>query len=181
MRRIYSYLILTSIVLISTIVLWLSVGLLTIYKQYDGPLYIVPAKTFYKPLAIEKLGLEMPLSNNYFAAHLPLYPILIRTVRELYLLTGFRVNGLEYLKSMVGVNLLATIGLVLFFYFLLKKFKLTKNPLVLAAVLLFLPRFLVVRTVGAPESLFLLMILLSLFFLKRKSFGGRVCLEGWQP
>ena len=148
----------------------MSVGLLTIYKQYDGPLYIVPAKTFYKPLAIEKLGLEMPLSNNYFAAHLPLYPILIRTVRELYLLTGFRVNGLEYLKSMVGVNLLATIGLVLFFYFLLKKFKLTKNPLVLAAVLLFLPRFLVVRTVGAPESLFLLMILLSLFFFEKEKF-----------
>ena len=112
----------------------------------------------------------MTLSNNYFAAHLPLYPVLIRTVRELYQLTGLRVNGLEYLKSMVGVNILATIGLVLFFYYLLKKFKFTKNPLILASVFLFLPRFLVVRSVGAPESLFILLVLLSLFFFEKQKF-----------
>ncbi|MFA6017250.1 MAG: hypothetical protein WC744_04135 [Patescibacteria group bacterium] len=168
MRRIFPYLILTSIVLISSLVLWRSVGLLTIYKQYDGPLYVVPAKTFYKPLAIEKLGLEMALSNNYFAAHLPLYPILIRLTREIGAVVG--IKELAYLKSMVGVNLLATIGLALFFYYLLKKFKLTKNPLILASVLLFLPRFLVVRSVGAPESLFMLLILLSLFFFEKSQF-----------
>ena len=168
MRRIYSYLILTLIVLISSLVLWRSVGFLNIYKHYDGPLYIVPAKTFYKPLAIEKLGLEIPLSNNYFAAHLPLYPILIRLTREIGAVVG--IKELAYLKSMVGVNLLATIGLVLFFYYLLKKFKLTKNPLILASVLLFLPRFLVVRSVGSPESLFMLLILLSLFFFEKERF-----------
>lgn len=71
---------------------------------------------------------------------------------------------------MVGVNLLATIGLVLFFYYLLKKFKLTKNPMILASVMLFLPRFLVVRSAGAPESLFMLLILLSLFFFEKNKF-----------
>jgi len=170
MRRIYSYLILTLIVLISTFILWRGVGLLTVYRQYDGPLYVVPAKTFYDPVKIEQLKLETTLSPKYFAAHLPLYPILIRTVRELVQLTGLRVNGLEYLKSMVGINLLATIGLVLFFYYLLKKFKLTNNPLLLASVLLFLPRFLVIRSVGAPESLFMLLILLSLFFFEKSKF-----------
>ncbi|EKE14290.1 MAG: hypothetical protein ACD_12C00589G0001 [uncultured bacterium] len=99
-----------------------------------------------------------------------MYPILIKTVRELIQLTGLRVYGLEYLKSMVGVNLLATIGLVLFFYYLLKKFKLTNNPLLLASVFLFLPRFLVVRSVGAPESLFMLLILLSFFFFEKTQF-----------
>jgi 4-amino-4-deoxy-L-arabinose transferase-like glycosyltransferase len=165
MRRIYSYLILTFIVLISTFILWESVGLLTIYKHYDGPLYVVPAKTFYDPVKIKQLKLETTLSPNYFAAHLPLYPILIRIMSQIGL-----IGNLPYLKSMVGVNLLSTIGLVLFFYFLLKKFKLTKNPLVLASVFLFLPRFLVIRSVGAPESLFILLILLSLYFFEKERF-----------
>jgi Gpi18-like mannosyltransferase len=168
MRRIYAYLILTAIVLISTIILWKSVGFLTIYKQYDGPLYLVPAKTMYNPQAIEKLGLESKISNKYFAAHLPLYPFLIRAVSEVGIIFG--INKLAYLKAMVGVNLIATIGLVLFFYYLLKKFKLTNKPLLLATVLLFLPRFLVVRTAGAPESLFILLILFSLFFFEKSQF-----------
>ena len=184
MRRIYPYLILTLIVLISSLVLWLPFvlkttnlfglkinepSMLTVYKQYDGPLYVVPAKTFYKPQAIEKLHLEMTVPNKYFAAHLPLYPILIRGLKEL-LNYGLRINELSYLKSMVGVNLLATIGLACLFYFILKKFKLTKNPLVLASVLLFLPRFLVVRSVGAPESLFMFLILASLYFFETEKY-----------
>lgn len=40
----------------------------------------------------------------------------------------------------------------------------------LASVLLFLPRFLVVRSVGAPESLFILLILLSLYFFEKEKF-----------
>jgi len=143
--------------------------MLTIYKHYDGPLYIVPAKTFYDPGKIRQLKLETTLNPNYFAAHLPLYPVLIRAVREIIGVIG-GIKELAYLKSMIGVNLLATIGLVLFFYYLLKKFKLTKNPLMLASVFLFLPRFLVVRSVGAPESLFILLILLSLYFFEKEKF-----------
>jgi Gpi18-like mannosyltransferase len=71
---------------------------------------------------------------------------------------------------MIGVNLLSTIALVLFFYFLLKKFKLTKSPLILASLLLFLPRFLVVRSAGSPESLFMLLILLSLYFFEKEKY-----------
>ncbi len=138
--------------------------MLTIYRQYDGPLYIVPAKTFYDPAKIEQLKLETGLSTKYYAAHLPLYPVLIR------LMSLIPIGNLKYLKSMIGINLLSTIGLVLFFYYLLKKFNLTKNPLMLASVLLFLPRFLVVRSAGAPESLFMLLILLSLFFFEKEKF-----------
>ncbi len=128
----------------------------------------MPAKTFYDQKKIEQLKLESALSPKYFAAHLPLYPILIRVAREIAVALG--IKELAYLKSMIGVNLFATIGLVLFFYYLLKKFKLAKNPLILASILLFLPRFLVVRSVGAPESLFMLLILLSLFFFERTQF-----------
>lgn len=165
MRRIFPYLILTAIILISTFILWASVGLLTTYKQYDGPLYIVPAKTFYDPAKIENLKVETTLSPIYFAAHFPLYPALIRLMSQIG-----PIGELPYLKSMLGVNLLATIGLALFFYYLLKKFNLSKKPLILASVFLFLPRFLVVRSVGAPESLFILLILLSIFFFEKTHF-----------
>lgn len=139
--------------------------MLTIYEQFDGPWYVIVAKTLYNPAAIKKLHIETKSPAIYFAAHLPLYPALIRLMSLIKLM-----GKLPYLKSMVAVNLLATIGLVLFFYYFLKKFNLTKNPLLLASVFLFLPRLLVVRSAGAPESLFLLLILLSLFFFENNNF-----------
>lgn len=160
--------------MLSTVLLWLPFILriptwfglnfqghsfLSIYQQFDGLLYIVPAKSWYEPKLIEKLGLEAGLPLEYFAAHLPLYPFFIR----LFAFIG-------YLKSLVFVNILFTCFLALFFYYLLQKFELTKKPLLLVTVFLFLPRFFVVRTVGAPESLFMLLILLSLFFFEKKNY-----------
>ena len=139
---------------------------MTIYRHYDGPWYLVAAKTFYDPDKIKGLKLQSALPEKYFAAHLPLYPALIRAVGE----SGV-FGELGYLKSMVSVNLLATVGLALFFYWFLVKFKLTRNPLLLVGVFLFLPRFLVIRSVGAPESLFLLLILLSLYFFEKERFA----------
>jgi len=139
--------------------------MMMVYQHYDGPWYVVVAKTFYNPEKIRELKVETGLSEKYFAAHLPFYPVLIKVVRDIGV---FRELG--YLKSMVIVNLLTTVFLVLFFYSLLKKFKLTKNPLLLTSVFLFLPRFLVVRSIGAPESLFILLILLSIYFFEKSSF-----------
>jgi len=165
MRRILPYVILTFLTLISTFILWSRMDLMTVYQHYDGPWYVVVAKTFYDPAAIRNLKLEAAMPEKYFAAHLPGYPALIRAVREV---GGFRELG--YLKSMLVANLLATIGLVVFFYWLLSKFRLTKNPLVLTTIFLFLPRFLVIRSVGAPESLFIFLILLSLFSFEKNRF-----------
>lgn len=140
-------------------------SMLYIYSHYDGPLYIVPAKTFYDPVKIMNLKLNMTAPEKYFAAHLPLYPVLIRIVKEVGIF-----GSMGYLKSMIGVNLLATVCLSLFFYYLLSRLKLTKSPLLLSIIFLFLPRFLVIRSVGAPESLFLLLILGSLFYFEKKNF-----------
>lgn len=194
MRRIYPYFTLILIIFLSTLILWLPFllklpnwlglkidksSLEYIYKHYDGPLYVIPAKTFYDPSQLKTADSGSIVSQpaKYFAAHLPLYPLLIRAVRELIQLTGLRppaseagVNGLIYLKSMVLVNLLATIGLACLFYFILKKFKITKNPWLLTVVMLFLPRFLVIRSVGAPESLFILLILGSLYFFETEKY-----------
>lgn len=147
---------------------------MTIYQHYDGPWYVIVAKTFYNPKAISDLKLETSLNEKYFAAHLPGYPLLIRGVRELFMLTSWRVNELGYLKAMIIVNLLATVSLTLFFYWMLNRFNLTKNPLLLTIIFLFLPRFFVVRSVGAPESLFIFLIILSLYFFEKDKFllGG---------
>lgn len=141
-----------------------------IYKNFDGPLYIVPAKTLYNFEAITKLNLDLGIKPNYFPAHLPLYPLSIRLFAEVFKAFGGWFEKLAYFKAMLFVNLISTIFLVCFFYFLLKRFKLTTKPLILSLLFLFLPRFLVVRSVGAPESLFIFMILLSLYFFERKNY-----------
>lgn len=133
-----------------------------VYKQFDGPLYIIPAKTAYNPEAFKQIDREPSLPHNplYYAAHLPLYPFCI------YL--GSFVVG--FLKSMIGVTIIGTILLSWFFYSLLKKLDITKHPLLLTSIFLFLPRFLVVRSVGSPEPLFLLLVISSLFFFEKKNY-----------
>lgn len=163
-----------SVVLVSTLLLYLPIvlhivkllgfdventSIQTIYQNFDGLLYIVPAKTWYNPEAIGALRLELPLPLEYYAAHLPLYPFFI----------AFFAPVLGFLKSMLFTTVLFAVAVALMFYQLLKKFEITKNPLLLTVVFLFLPRFLVVRSVGAPETLFMFLILVSVYFFEKKN------------
>ena len=169
------YLFLFLILVLSTLVAWLPFLLRIqnlfgleipnsdmgyIYKNYDGLLYIIAAKTMYVTSAIEKVGLELPFSARYFAAHLPLYPILIRFFQPV----------LGYIRSMMFVSLASSTLLTWFFYYIVKKLEITKFPFLLSVVFLFLARFLVVRVVGAPEPIFLLLILISLFSFEKKQY-----------
>jgi len=133
----------------------------TVYKHFDGPLYIIAAKSAYDPAVIQTLDRDAVLPHDplYFAAHLPLYPFFIRLG-----------SSIGYLKSMLAVTMLATVGLAWAFYTIIKKLNLTNQPLILTAIFLFLPRFLVVRSVGSPEPLFMLLILGSLYFFERKQY-----------
>jgi hypothetical protein len=151
------------IVVISTFFVWLPFvlgiignGMLTVFANYDGPNYLIIAKTLYnKPL----IGSAFPLMSppEYFPAHLPAYPLFI------HLLNFFLIGP----WAMLSVTLLSSLFAVSFFYLLLKKFRLSGNPLWLSVCFLFLPaRWLVVRTVGSPEPLFIGAILASLYFFK---------------
>jgi len=111
--------------------------------------------------------LELALPAKYFAAHLPFYPFLIRVFADFFNLFSI---PLAYFKSMIFVNLVSTIFLTLFFYFFIKKFQLSKKPLLLSFLFLFIPKFLVVRSIGAPESLFIFLILLSIYFFEEKKY-----------
>ncbi len=174
-NKLWPYLVVLGVVLLSTLLAWAPflfrqthwLGLQIdranfqyVYRNFDGPLYVVAAKTLYDPKSYAKVGFEYNLPAKYFAAHLPLYPFLIRI--------GAYMVG--YLKSLVFINVLATAVLAMFFYYFIDKLKLTKKPLILTCVFLFLPRFLVVRTIGAPESLFMLLLLASFFFFEKEAY-----------
>ena len=165
------YLLIILITVISTLILWVPfiirqpawIGLNIkdfnfqyIYRQYDGLLYIIPAKTAYLIKHMDIPGIK----PEYFAAHLPLYPFFIKLFALFF----------GYLKSMLIVNIGFTILLGMFFYYLISKFKISNKPLYLVFALLFLPRFLIVRSVGAPESLFTFLLLVSIFFFEKNNY-----------
>ncbi len=178
-KDIRNYCTLIFVVLLSSFILWLPfiikspnwIGVSIphsdfhyIYGSFDGPLYIIPAKTLYDPDKIDVPGkgliISLPLSAGYFPAHLPLYPVIIRVFGEI----------IGYARSLILVNLLFTTLLALLFYYVVKKFNITQKPLLLSVIFLFLPRLLILRSVGAPESLFMFLVLGSLFFFEKKNY-----------
>jgi len=149
--------------ILSTITLWLpfilEIGgknMLSVFANYDGPYYLVVAKTLYDRLKISTI-FSLPTSLEYYPAHLPAYPLLIK------LLNLFMPGP----WAMLSVTVLSTCFAVSFFYLLLKKFRLSTNPFWLSICFLFLPaRWLVVRSIGSPEPLFIGAILASFYFFK---------------
>lgn len=131
-------------------------GFDTIYRNFDGLNYVVIAKTLYNPDLISNYPTLLPA--NYFAAHFPGYPLLILLFAPL----------LGFLKSMLFVSLLFTILSAIAFYFLVRDFKLSNNPLFLSLVFLILPaRWLIVHSVGSPEPVFIFFVITSLYFFMR--------------
>ncbi len=159
------YILIFLVAFVSTLFLWLpfisTSNFDTVIRHWDGPLYIIPAKTLYNindPLIQENI---LGLSDKYFAAHLPGYPL---TIRALAPLVG-------YPRATVTATLLATVALFWAFYYVVKKLRLSSKPLFLTFVFMFLtPRFFVVRSVGSPEPLFLMAIILSVYFFTTKKY-----------
>jgi len=168
MTRVYKdLLIITLFVLISTLLVWLphllalqtfwglsfKDGFNTIYRNFDGLEYIIIAKTFYDPLQIANIPQLLP--HTYYASHFPGFPILIVLFAPL----------LGFLKSMLFVSIIFTIASAITFYFMVRDFKLTTNPLLLTIIFLLLPaRWIIVRSVGSPEPMFIFFVITSLFF-----------------
>lgn len=155
-------LVIALVVIFSTLLVWLPFafglgkGMLTVFANYDGPNYIIIAKTLYDKTQIATT-FSLPIPLEYYPAHLPAYPLLIK----------FFNLFLPGTWAMLLVTLFSTIFAAFFFYLLIKKFNLTNKPLWLAIIFLFLPaRWLVVRSVGSPEPLFIAALLASFYFFK---------------
>lgn len=135
-------------------------GMTNIIANYDGPNYIIIAKTWYQTKLIES-RFSLPISSRYFAAHFPGFPLLI----------WFFGKILPFTQAMLVATLFASALAATIFYLFLQKFKLSQNPFWLAIVFLFLPaRFFAVRSVGSPEPFFIASLLASFSFFKQKKY-----------
>lgn len=135
-------------------------GMATIVANFDGPLYLAVAKTFYNP---EKLGdsYQFPLSNEYYSAHFPLFPIFIKIFAGL----------LGHPYSMLLVTLISSAFALYFFYKHARRYLNNKNALFLTFIFSIFPaRWLIVRSVGSPEPLFIALILASTYFFVKKRY-----------
>lgn len=161
--------------LVPTIILWLPFifslenfwgiplpksGMATIVANYDGPLYMVVAKTLYNKDAILS-NFSFPLPTEYYAAHFPLFPLLIK-------LSSY-VLGLPY--GMLFVTLFFAFTSLLFFYKIAEELLGKQKALWLTFVSSVFPaRWLVVRSVGSAETLFLTGVLGSIYYFNRKNY-----------
>lgn len=135
-------------------------GMATIVANYDGPLYIVAAKTLYNPQMIKEL-FEFPLPAEYYAAHFPLFPLLIR----------FFSFVMGYPYAMLAVTLLSSVLAIYYFKLLISRYVSKESVLFLTAAFAVFPaRWLIVRSVGSPEPLFLATIIASIYYFQKKKY-----------
>ena len=151
------------IVLVSTLIVWLPFSakdeMTKVFANFDGPNYIVIAKCWYNKDCIGKT-FSLPLPLEYYPAHFPGYPFLISIFDQF--LPGW--------WAMLAVNVLSAGIMTTTFYLFLKYLKIN-NPIWLSLIVLFLPaRMLILRTIGAPETLFISAILLSILFYKKEKY-----------
>ena len=137
-----------------------------IYRYWDGPLYMVVAKTFYN-VGSPEINAFADLAPGYYAAHFPGYPATIRLFAFVF----------GYANGMIAATMAATSLSLWVLYLLLKDLGLGDKALWLGLVFVFLPpRWLIYHSVGAAEPLFILeMLAFILFFPKGTVLAGRYC------
>ncbi len=167
--HISKYFTITFLVLISTFLVWLPFitnyplwgipvpqsGMATVVSNYDGPYYIAIAKTLYNPEQLKQF--EFNLSAEYYAAHFPLYPLVIK----------FFSMFMNFPYAMLTATVVFSILAALMFYKLAVYLKLPE-PLFLTLCFLVLPaRAVITRVVGTPEPQFAFFTLWSIYAFLR--------------
>lgn len=135
-------------------------GMATIVANYDGPLYLVAAKTLYNKVLIGT-NFQFPLPTEYYTAHFPLFPLLIKFF-------GLVIN---YPYAMLIVTVLSSTLAIYFFMKLISQYVEKKDVLFLTFLFSIFPaRWLIVRSVGSADPLFLAAIIGSLYYFKNKRY-----------
>ena len=131
-----------------------------IYRYWDGPLYLVVAKTFYS-VSSPEIAAFADLAPVYYAAHFPGYPATIRLFAFVF----------GYANGMIAATIAATSLSLWVLNLLLKDLGLRDKVFWLGLVFLFLPpRWLIYHSVGAAEPLFILEMLAFILFFRRKQY-----------
>jgi hypothetical protein len=162
-KNIKNILVLWLISILSTLAVWIPFSIrgemTKVFANFDGPNYLVIAKCGYDPQCI-RTSFSLPQPVEYYPAHFPGYPLLISVFDQI--LPGW--------WAMLAANLVTTLTMVTIIYLLLKQLK-VKSAFWLSLLSLFLPaRMLVLRTVGAPETLFISLILGSIYYYRQKKY-----------
>jgi len=135
-------------------------GMATIVANYDGPLFLVVAKTFYNK-ALITANYSFPLPTEYYAAHFPLFPLLIKVFAGLL--------GFPY--AMLTITLVSSVLALYFFYRFIRRYFKKDQALWLTFVFSILPaRWLIVRSVGSAEPLFIAAIIASIYYFQKKKY-----------
>ena len=131
-----------------------------IYRYWDGPLYMIVAKTFYN-VGSPEINAFADLAPGYYAAHFPGYPATIRLFAFVF----------GYANGMIAATMAATSLSLWVLYLLLKDLGLGDKALWLGLVFVFLPpRWLIYHSVGAAEPLFILEMLAFILFFRRQQY-----------
>ena len=133
-------------------------GMAAVVRNFDGPYYIVTAKSLYQAQIIKQFEFDEPI--EYYAAHYPVYPLLIRLLGPV----------MSYPYAMLGITAVFSVLAVWMFYFLLRELNL-KSAYWLSLVFLVLPaRWMIVRSVGSPESVFIFFMLFAVWGMVKKNY-----------
>ncbi len=137
-----------------------SEGPIVLWKNYDGPNYLIVAKTWYNEAQIKE-EFSAPLPVEYYPAHLPLYPAIVSLFD----------NFLPGPNAMLLATFIGSLLCFGMFYKYLKELNLSLNPGWLAVVFLFFPaRWVSLRVIGSPEPWFIFFILASLYAFRKEKF-----------
>jgi hypothetical protein len=131
----------------------------TLYRYWDGPSYLTIARDGYHPAPENPLASD-PAKPPYYLAHLPAYPALVRLL-----------SFIGYERALLAASVVsAALAAIVFFRLARDVWKLN-SPLFLSLVFLFAtPRWLLYRSVGASEPLFLALVLIAIFSFERERF-----------
>ncbi|MDO8488376.1 MAG: hypothetical protein Q7S31_03640 [bacterium] len=161
MAKIKDLAIISAVTLFSTFIVWGFTGIDVIRRNFDGPYFAVVANSWYSFDRI-RLAFSFPLPLEYYAAHFPLYPALMRLAAPVF-------SG-KLLDAGMAVTLLSTLISAIVLYLIAHRLK-WPQPLFVSLVWLFMwPRIWAVRSIASPETLFILAIIGSLFFFETKRY-----------
>ena len=157
---------LSSVVFFGRYLLFHPLKLQLLYQSWDGPAYVVVAKSFYNPILIDAAN-TVRLPTYYFANYFPLYPVFIK----LFSFIGF-------FRSALFVSQLFTLLFTIAIYNLFKKIYPKDKLNWIAIPLIFFPaRWFTITHIGSSEPLFLFLVTLFLIQLtKNKHLSAAIFL-----
>lgn len=161
---IFDVFLLASLILYGYFMLFTSWRMDYIYRNWDGPGYLVVAKTLYNVDLINKINPFPFLAASHYAFQFPGYPLVIRFF-----------SFIGWNESMIFSSQLFALLFSIALYFLVKEVNPKANALVVAILSIFYtPRWFIVSHVGStePQMMFFITLFMILFLRKKYFWAG---------